>query len=462
MPDYTMQHDLDLLLNDSADELLLDNQDLDTKLVREKASQTDVVSEVKAEELSVRDFKEESSPSQGPRLSHISPPPLIYPQSAYGVRPQSIVREGQVIDLLKLEQPNAFEDGEIELDQFVVYAETELRYGMVSLDQVVVKVGRGPFYFDGQVKIGKEAYYLEHVPFSLVSIGGYENFEQHSVDDSLWIQSAANERLKNGLWYRLKHPTKEYKSYHELFAWVAGLAKHVLDYLYDHENICLENFRADFVSWLISTHGADGAFRCWLNKHPSADFRHVIVAHADFLQKQALDMDAQSDAGLSYENHLLWHEINPLQSPNLVMKEQPREVKDTIVTPYVKECFHQMEWEHFLRAMKPRAEVLEARNARCKAMGFDLMPKGITPQVESIYGCNSYNSINIGDVVAVPRDEKTKWKKDEDMLWYAVVQDIKPLKRDARLFVIWLYKPSETICADLNYLKDHELFLSNH
>ncbi|KAI5304750.1 DNA methyltransferase Dim-2 [Ascosphaera pollenicola] len=444
--------------DDSTDELQLDIEAIEADFDQDEPVQVDNVSDVKPEIIGVQNFEEGSVPARGSRLSHISPPPLVFPPSAYGMRPQSTTCERRLIRLLESEQPEAFKNQEIELDNFVVYTRSNSQFRMVSLDQVAVKVGRAIFFFDGQIVVGGKSHYLEKIPFALVSVGGYEELEQHTVDDSLWIQSSANECLKNGLWYRLKRPAIVHKPHYELFSWLANLAKHLLHYLHEHENMTLEHFRADFVSWLTSIYGMDEGFTNWREQYPKSDFRHAIVAHADFLQKQALDMDAQSN-DIIYDNHLLWHEINPSVWPNLVMKNQPQTTEGTIVTPYVRRCFRKMGWGHFLNAKEPRPEISRVREDRCKAMGFGMTIGGLKPH----FGCDSggYNGIQIGDVVLVPPDEKTKWK-DGDKPYFALVQDIKPQKRDARLFVIWLYRPSETICSNLTYPEERELFLSSH
>ncbi|KZZ96327.1 cytosine-specific methyltransferase [Ascosphaera apis ARSEF 7405] len=445
----------------SSDDLQLDVAELEFELEQAGAVQTEDSPETEVHEVSDQFFKEELAPAKGQRLSHVSPPLAFFPPSAYGVRPQNRTEERRLISFLKLEHPEVFDEGEIELNNFVVYAAPrDNRDGIVSLDQVAIKVGKSTFCFDGQIQVGDETHYLEGVPFSLVSVGGYEDLEQHTVHDSLWIQSSSNEHSGNGLWYRLKQPAKDYRHHFELFMWVANLAKHLLDFLSAHENVTLEHFKSDFVSWLKDVHGTDEGFMAWLAKYPSPDFRHAIVAHADFLQKQALDMDRQGDALACYENHLLWHEINPSLTPNLVMEKQPQTAKGTIVTPYVKRCFKEMEWGRFLNASEPRPEIAPLHKARCEAMGFNAVFGGKKPQFKSNFEGNSHG-VQVGDVVLVPRDEQTKWK-DGGMPWIAVVQDIKPLKHDTRLFVIWLYRATETICLNLRYPDERELFLSDH
>ncbi|KAI5300587.1 DNA methyltransferase Dim-2, partial [Ascosphaera atra] len=365
-------------------------------------------------------------------------------------------------------------NAELDLTSFTIYAESDLRDGMLTLDQIATRQGRAVFLFDGFLDLAGTKHYLSHVPFSFVSIGGYEDLDTHAVDDALWIQSVACERGdSSGLWYRLDKPSKAYQEHHRLFTWVAGLAKHFLDYLAHHTNVALDAFRADFARWIDSVHGPHPEYQAWRSKHPAHDFRHAVVAHADFLQKQALDMDAQADdvlmtsvAGLGgYQDHLLWHQIVPSQTPNLVMPEQPQRARGTVVTPYVRECFKEMEWGSFLHAREPREEIAEAQRRRIQAMGFNMRdPAGglYRPYADVEHKCGEYNGIRVGDVVAVPRDVETKWKGNEDDLWFALVTEIRPLKYTARLFVLWLYKPSDTLCAHLTYLPKRELFLSNH
>ncbi|KAI5285912.1 DNA methyltransferase Dim-2, partial [Ascosphaera acerosa] len=315
-------------------------------------------------------------------------------------------------------------------------------------------------------------FYLESVPLRYVSVGGFEDPSTETVGGALWLQSRDGERCGGACaWYALGRPRAEYARYFRAFAWLADLAKHVLAYLqaHAHANVTLQHFRADFDAWLRATHTSP-PFRRWRARYGRApDWRHAVVAHADFLLKQAVDLDAQTGRAPVYTGHLLWHELSPAQQPNLAMPVQPQRVAGTIVTPYVRRCFARMEWGDLLVAKAPSREVEAARQLRCEAMGFNMANRGgeKRPLVKPRWNCPRFGDVCVGDVVAVPRDENSRWKTDENLLWFAFVQDIRPpapsaRNQRARLYVIWMYRPAETIIGDLTYPHAGELFLSNH
>lgn len=72
------------------------------------------------------------------------------------------------------------------------------------------------------------------------------------------------------------------------------------------------------------------------------------------------------------------------------------------------------------------------------------------------------DSIQVGDVVGIERDQDTVWKGNAD-LWFAYVQDVRTSARgQSSLKVIWLYAPSDTSCSTMHYPIHNELFFSDH
>ncbi|PGH15116.1 hypothetical protein AJ79_02642 [Helicocarpus griseus UAMH5409] len=409
-------------------------------------------------------------------LVGVSLPALIYPKSVYSGHepPQPKSRERDAVSAL-LSKPGAIDRQtyaerdfiSLELEDFVIYAlppASPSPHGMVSLDQVAGRAGRQKFtfFFDGVLKApGKEGerFYLERVPFHFVSVGGYEDVEQHGVGKDIWIQSPYGSHTSFGdLWYQLGTPAPEYREYFRLFVWLADLAKHLVDYLHDHEDVMvtLRHFKSDFSSWLNEKHGSDPSFVHWMDQYKSLDFRQAINAYSNFLQKQAWDL------GGSYGHHPLWGELGVTQDTR-VIEEQPQEAVNTIVTPYVFQCFRNMVWANHLNSVELEPQISARHQSRLEELGFFQRGKTKTKskRLEGFDGAEAV-SPSPRDVIAIRRDHKTPWKGTED-LWYALVQDVHPRKnRPARLSVVWLYRPSETVCANMTYPHENELFLSDH
>ncbi|EEQ85853.1 DNA methyltransferase Dim-2 [Blastomyces dermatitidis ER-3] len=404
-------------------------------------------------------------------LVGISLPPLTFPKTIYqgheAPKPKSTEREA--VEAL-LNEPGidrqTYDENEFisfQLDDFVIYAlpdHSPTPHGMVSLDQVATKFGKQTvvFFFDGVLKgPGNQGQYLERVPFRLVSIGGYEAVEQHSVGKDMWIQSLYGTSTSIGdLWYQLGTPAPEYKDYYHSFCWLADLAKYFIDYLHHHENVTLHHFKIDFSSWLTDLHGTDTSFIRWMAEYRSLDFRQAINSYSSFLEKQAWDLDP------AYCTHPLWAELGVTQD-NLVLPMQPQKAEGTIVTPYVYQCFKNMEWGNHLTAVELDPQISASHQTRLRELGF--LPKVMpVKKMKSGFtvGLDSTTAIRPKDVIAIRRDLKTPWKGTEN-LWYAAVQDVQPRKnRPARLSLIWLYRPSETVCADLTYPHANEIFFSDH
>ncbi|EEH22323.2 hypothetical protein PABG_04534 [Paracoccidioides brasiliensis Pb03] len=397
-------------------------------------------------------------------------PPLTFPKSSYSGHepPQPKFTEKEAVETLLKSGVDTQTYAEndfvsLELDNFVIYAlpfASPAPHGMVSLDQIAGKLGRQAekFFFDGVLKVpGREtagmSMYLERVPFRLVSIGGYEDTEQHSVGKDIWIQSAYGEASGKRLWYQLGAPVAEYKEYHKTFSWIADLGKHLIDYLHHHKKVTFRHFKKDFSTWLKELHSEDPTFMHWFNENRSIDFRKPINAFSNFLQKQAWEL------GSSYCDHPFWDELG-VTYDNLI-PEQPQRAKGTIVTPYVYECFKTMEWANHINAVELDSQMSGKHQSRLAELGFIQKGRKFKTKTEPIIDGAMVTACP-RDVVAIRRDQQTCWKGTED-LWYAVVQDIHPGKtKHARLSLIWLYRPSDTVCRDMNYPHNNELFLSDH
>lgn len=306
------------------------------------------------------------------------------------------------------------------------------------------------WYLDGWVCYGPTRKFIQRVRCEILSIGGYENIDWHTVGSALWVQSITSR--KSGIWYCLKEPAQEYRPYHEAFLWLADMAKHLVDYLYSHENVGLHAFRNDFYEWVLKTHQSDLAFQQWLRTYSDTDFRRVITAHSCFLSNQAIQL------GEEYANHPVWTEVSPFGMdavPKQIQAERLKLVKSlkheaikpsTVVTTYVYECFKHLPWAKFLDVQDP-APVLPRKQVNSHA---------------SFRGDATTSKISIGDVVVVNSDPDTKWKSN-DTSWFAYVQAVSSDQNEnPRLGLLWLYRSSDTPCQRMRYPILKELFLSDH
>ncbi|KAM5475340.1 putative DNA (cytosine-5-)-methyltransferase [Microsporum audouinii] len=387
-------------------------------------------------------------------------PPLTSPLSAYEGQPApyKISKERHAVDTLLLADPDcAREDFDgsqyvnFILDDYTVYSRTDgngRRAGMVPLNDVANKEGGTTFYFDGIIKpegnTGSEVglLYLQRVSFSLVSLGGYEDPSRHSVGGDIWIQSRYCHSRGN-IWYRIGKPSAVYASYHHFFSWLADLAKHFVDYLHADKarDVTLNHFKNDFHDWLVDCHKGDPTFISWLAEYGSRDFRHAINAHGKFLRGQSFTID------FSYSHHTLWDELGLSQTPIIV--EQPTVVTKTVVTPFVYNCFKKMPWSSHLQQVQLAPEIEKQYKKMVKQQTMLLGAKKRTSET---------GEISIGDVVAIKSEDGSIWKGGEEF-WYALVQGF---GRNRSLRLIWLYRPTDTVCANMIYPYSNELFLSDH
>lgn len=339
--------------------------------------------------------------------------------------------------------------------------------------------GMKEWYLDGYIRYGSTVMYVERIPCEVLSIGGYEDTDWHSVGSSIWIQSWYSHRI--GIWYCLKQPAPEYRPYHDAFLWIADLGKHLVDYLHHHDKTKLLHFKEDFNSWIRKIHGMDDIFRQWLRRYADTDFRRVVAAYASFLYSQAVQL------GEKYTEHPLWGEIDPTTMD--AVPRQSEQVKrpialnrdakyqelktTTIVTPYVYRCFKQLPWAKFLRVQESKSSTLPKKLARPSRTDFDSpshnedsVPTDLTSAYNAVDDLSRSSSqhremILVGDVIVVRSDEHTDWKSN-DSSWYGYVQETSQQKNGLKLSLLWLYRPSDTPCQNMHYPLSNELFLSDH
>lgn len=359
----------------------------------------------------------------------------------------------------------------LDLDEFTIYrphsSQRSRKLGgleerttaneLVSLHDVEGR-GSSSWYFDGVIRHAQAKAqarkYVKMVPCRIFSIGGFENTDWHTVGSAIWIQSDAARKL--GVWYCLRNPSAEYERYHKPFLWLADLAKHLVDYLNAHDRVFLSRFKEQFYSWLQCTHGTDKTFQQWLEAYNDTDFRRIVAAHATFLYNQAALL------GDEYTLHPVWSEIDSVWMD--AVQRQTEQVKSyqTIVTPFVYECFKHLPWANFLDAQHPTLRQKLRHTRTDPSVSFRPIARAqLDSAARSSLTEMSQDSIRIGDTVAIKSDAQSKWKSKYSS-WYAYVQGTKQQTRGVHLSLIWLYRPSDTACQNMRYPYVNELFLSDH
>ena len=298
------------------------------------------------------------------------------------------------------------------------------------------------YYFDGTLSLNTEegtatSYYVEKIPFENLSIGGYGDTDIHTVQDTIWIQSKVG--MKNRVWYQLCNSAKEYECFYDPFSWLATFAKHFIDFLDETPRVTLSMFECEFWTWVDNCHGHDNSFRAWVKIYSDTDFRRVTSAHCSFLRNEARQID------MAYLEHPIWPEIDP--QALTAVSAQPISSTLTIVTPFIHNCFSKMAWRSFMKSVNPKDHHLD-RYATFSRQKFVFLG---TPK----------DPIQCGDIVKIKRDQSGVWKT-LDEIWLAYVQDVVIVNGKRALQILWLYRPADTICANMWYPYEDELFLSDH
>ena len=313
---------------------------------------------------------------------------------------------------------------------------------------------------------------MQKIPFNVLSIGGYEDPGSPGVGDGVWLQSFLAKPLD--VWYRLGAPSSEYQRYQSTFLWMADLAKHVVDFLYVHGDICLKDFKVDFYTWLNHAYPDDPMVAAWSKDYRDRDFRSVITNQANFLYCQATQVDQ------SYGKHPLWAETLPRdlsaipqQSERLTIPQwiassnRGKKIvqrRKTTVTPLVYKCFQHLPWSKFLYAQSPS----DPRRYRERVFSMQIGNAYGSRLFETIHTSRwqptdraSSVQVSVGDVVAVPSDVAGTWK-NQGSEWYGLVQGVERTVNGFKLGLLWLYRPSDTACMNMRYPHANELFLSDH
>ena len=289
----------------------------------------------------------------------------------------------------------------------------------------------------------------------------------------IWIQST--EGTGSGVWYRLSYPAAEYKRYYKPFLWMADLAKHLVDYLQTHSGVTLSDLRHRFHDWLQTLYPTNGCVRRWLDQYGDRDFRRIVAAHANFLYFQAVQVDQK------YRKHPIWEEIHPKilraipeqvehttnkdMFATLMERGEFVSIRKTTVTPYVFNCFKELPWAKFLYCQAPSSSFIHNRQGKSATSHMRANPakQKLEVQLPSRSRSNGVEPqevpthINVGDIVAIPKDSDSAWKTD-DAEYFGYVQSVSDTDEGQALGLLWFYRPGDTTCLKMFYPYSRELF----
>ncbi|EME80979.1 uncharacterized protein MYCFIDRAFT_114349, partial [Pseudocercospora fijiensis CIRAD86] len=321
--------------------------------------------------------------------------------------------------------------------------------------------------FDGVLSVGQDCYFVEHVPFRVLTVDGYDDFETTDIGSQLCVQSLRG--AYHNVWYKLGTPGKEYERFYKPFLWVARFTKHAIQYMLATERVTLRQFRASFYDWLHKTYPEDASLRVWLGQSKTRDFAVHFVAYADFLWKESHGVQQPSD-DIKICKHQIWRESLPYPDLLKAIPRQPPKQKGdakTVVTPFAYESFSHMYFADKILETSVTEPGLLSRIHELKARRgltpwFSRSPSSLTPISAASDQIKARGRIAVGDIVAVPAEDDGRWKSSAET-WYAYVQRVwKQKNEQTRLDVIWLYHPQDTTIGKAQYMFPNELFFSDN
>ncbi|KAF2457639.1 S-adenosyl-L-methionine-dependent methyltransferase [Lineolata rhizophorae] len=404
---------------------------------------------------------------------------LDFPRATYlpFAPPGVLAEEHKAIKLL-LSEHEVSSNVSFTLSNFTIYKQHSGEFGrtiftqqdngeMESLNTLRVKMGIKQLYFNGLLSVGDVERYVENVKFEKLSIGGYFDPDVHTYSD-VWIQSRLCQDLEEesgnrSIWYRLDIPAKEYRRFWEPFQWLATFAKYFIDYIDDNDEATIADFRYNFYAYIKRLHGSSRSFKLWLDAYGSTDFRQPVVRHITFLWTQTTCSQHPK-----LRDHPIWAAIDAEQA-RVIKWQGPRGDKasvdkapeDTVVTPFVHEVFKEMYFGERLQMVAPSEEIYEIQQRKKEELGLAV---GLTgEQIPAPVGGRrkKLRAIRVGDVIGVPREEKTGWRDRQDV-WFAYVHGVRKCGKNNVLDIVWLYRPADTPLANMNYPLHNELFFSDH
>ena len=191
----------------------------------------------------------------------------------------------------------------------------------------------------------------------------------------------------------------------------------------------------------------------WLN---------TVNANIRFLWKEYHSVE---DDQARLDKHPVWGEVN--RDALTAIPEQPNLETETVVTPFVHNCFKHMYFHKQMQA-QPLAnpEVKAKVGARKARLGLTPLEhtqcEGEVPELANTSSAQDNTDIREGDVICVEPDKGSRWKSEASM-WYAYVQKLRMTRSGRKcLDVLWLYQVGDTTLGAAYYPFPNELFLSDN
>ncbi|OAA64705.1 DNA methyltransferase dim-2 [Niveomyces insectorum RCEF 264] len=386
----------------------------------------------------------------------------------------------------------------LELDDFEIYVEAaDLRSRLRPLQHLAAgKSKHDVMYFDGVLRVGTTRLYVQRVPFSEAPVDRYGTMYA-TVRGHVSIRSRLNERRP--IYYRLGRPSATYARFYAPYLWVADLGKHFVDYCEDmtdpprQQDVCIAHFKAHFAKWLHRTHPRSAVVKAWHGQYGRDDFRSAVVAHGDYLWKEAsVLLGFRKASNLGFFKEILFrmyktHEAKIPAGCPCNKKGEPLVPLPTVVTPYMYSLFCHMAIGPFLQKMPGKraperidaSVILPQRRTPfwtgpppTPQSSFTSSPPLLATASATLRPSNGKRKIQPGDLIStMPDDSATgsKWwaEKEQDAYWYALVHKVSEPKgrqfgSSRVLDVVWLYRPEHTPCRQTRYPWSNELFLSDH
>ncbi|KAF2787362.1 S-adenosyl-L-methionine-dependent methyltransferase [Melanomma pulvis-pyrius CBS 109.77] len=400
----------------------------------------------------------------------VKPWPSDFPRSSAinWIPPEQIMTELDALEQLKNEwirNPHREPDHSgtrnreiiiLDLDDYDIYGTpgSKREYDFVSFHLLSPEVAN--VSLDGLISHGNTRLRINCVPILSYSIEGYDDADDGAITIFVQTKQAYKDRTYD-IWYRLTNkPSAAYERFYKTFVWIATFGKHFVDYLGSRPDstVGLCDFRGRFYSWLKTRFNQGAYFHDWYKEFGKADFRSQVNAYIGYLYNQAYN--------LSNREMLLRHPIwaDCMVGDRLSIKKQPLNCDMTITTPFVYQCFKDMYFGYCLEDMTPSEAVMGELEKQKRLLGF---PKDMLLR-PSESQARPYTPMvfKIGDVIGVPPDTNGL-QKTADADWLAYVQKVEPLDNGVqRLYVLWLYRPSDTIIKNTPYPIDKEFFLSDN
>ncbi|KAF2711635.1 S-adenosyl-L-methionine-dependent methyltransferase, partial [Pleomassaria siparia CBS 279.74] len=311
---------------------------------------------------------------------------------------------------------------------------------------------------NGFVSCGTTRLYIQNAALLSYSVEGYDDPDDEPVSIYLQTKQASRDRTYE-IWFQLSgRPANGYKRFHDTFVWISTFGKHFIDFLgsYPGSTIGLRHFREDFFKWLKLRYNDGAYFRKWHKVFGKSDFRGQVNAYRDYLYGQAYNLENRDDL----LRHQVWADC--MVGGRLAIQQQPAKCHNTTTTPFVYEFFKDMYFGYCLENMDPVEAVLKELEGRKRELGFakdSIQQSSLSQAPEEIH---DLPLLRVGDVIGVPPDTYGPHRQsDED--WLAYIHRIEPLENGVqKLYVLWLYRPCDTVIRGTTYPIAKEVFMSDN